>query len=47
MDPIISFAKQNNILLIEDCSQAHGAIYKGKKSDHLVTCQFGHFVKIK
>ena len=37
MDPIISFAKQNNIFLIEDCSQAHGAIYKGKKIG-----SFGH-----
>lgn len=31
MDPIIKFAKQKNIFVIEDCSQAHGAIYKGKK----------------
>ena len=31
MDPIIRFAKKNKIFLIEDCSQAHGAIYKGKK----------------
>jgi dTDP-4-amino-4,6-dideoxygalactose transaminase len=31
MDPIIKFVKKNKIFLIEDCSQAHGAIYKGKK----------------
>ncbi len=31
LDPIINFAKKNKIFLIEDCSQAHGAIYKGKK----------------
>ena len=31
LDPIIKFAKKNKIFLIEDCSQAHGAIYKGKK----------------
>jgi len=31
MDPILKFVKKNKILLIEDCSQAHGAIYKGKK----------------
>ena len=31
MDPIIKFVRQNKIYLIEDCSQAHGAIYKGKK----------------
>ena len=31
LDPIVKFAKKNKIFLIEDCSQAHGAIYKGKK----------------
>mgnify|MGYP006075360503 FL=1 len=31
LDPIVKFAKKNKIYLIEDCSQAHGAIYKGKK----------------
>ena len=31
MDPILNFAKKNKIYLIEDCSQAHGATYKGKK----------------
>tara|TARA_A100000164_G_scaffold288372_1_gene261465 strand:- start:367 stop:1551 length:1185 start_codon:yes stop_codon:yes gene_type:complete len=31
LDPIMKFAKENKIFLIEDCSQAHGAIYKGKK----------------
>ena len=31
LDPIIKFAKKNKIFLIEDCSQAHGAVYKGKK----------------
>lgn len=30
LDPIVSFAKRNKIFLIEDCSQAHGAIYKGR-----------------
>jgi dTDP-4-amino-4,6-dideoxygalactose transaminase len=30
LDPIIKFVKKNNIYLIEDCSQAHGAVYKGK-----------------
>lgn len=37
MDPIIKFAKKNKIYLIEDCSQAHGAIYKGSKVG-----SFGH-----
>jgi len=31
MDPILKFVKKNKIILIEDCSQAHGAIYKKKK----------------
>jgi dTDP-4-amino-4,6-dideoxygalactose transaminase len=31
LDPILKFAKKNKIFLIEDCSQAHGAVYKGKK----------------
>lgn len=31
LDPILKFTKKNKIFLIEDCSQAHGAIYKGKK----------------
>ena len=30
MDEIISIAKQNNLFVIEDCAQAHGAKYKGK-----------------
>ena len=31
LDPILEFVKKNKVYLIEDCSQAHGAIYKGKK----------------
>ena len=31
LDPILKFIKEKKIYLIEDCSQAHGAIYKGKK----------------
>ncbi len=30
MDPIIAISKQKNIKLIEDCAQAHGAVYKGR-----------------
>ncbi len=30
-DPIVQFAKEKKLYLIEDCSQAHGAIYKDKK----------------
>jgi dTDP-4-amino-4,6-dideoxygalactose transaminase len=31
LDPIIKFVKKNKLFLIEDCSQAHGAIYKGNR----------------
>lgn len=31
MDKIMSLAKKMNLKVIEDCSQAHGAEYKGKK----------------
>jgi dTDP-4-amino-4,6-dideoxygalactose transaminase len=32
MDPIISICKRHNLFLIEDCAQAHGATYKGRKT---------------
>jgi perosamine synthetase len=31
LDPILKLCKKNNIKLIEDCSQAHGTEYKGRK----------------
>ena len=31
MDKIISIAEKNKLFIIEDCAQAHGARYKGKK----------------
>lgn len=31
MDSIMALAKSNNLKVIEDCAQAHGAIYKGKR----------------
>ncbi|MDD2870902.1 MAG: DegT/DnrJ/EryC1/StrS family aminotransferase [Candidatus Gracilibacteria bacterium] len=31
MDLIVNICKENNLLLLEDCSHAHGAEYKGKK----------------
>jgi dTDP-4-amino-4,6-dideoxygalactose transaminase len=37
MDPILEICKRNNLYLIEDCAQAHGAEYKGKKVG-----SFGH-----
>ena len=37
LDPILKFVKKRKLFLIEDCSQAHGAIYKGRKVG-----SFGH-----
>jgi dTDP-4-amino-4,6-dideoxygalactose transaminase len=31
MDPLLSLAKQYGLFVLEDCCQAHGAKYKGKK----------------
>ena len=31
MEPIMNICRRNNLFLIEDCAQAHGAEYKGKK----------------
>ena len=31
MDRIMAIAKKHNLIVIEDCAQAHGATYKGKK----------------
>jgi len=32
MDPILEICRQNDLHLVEDCAQAHGAEYKGKKA---------------
>jgi dTDP-4-amino-4,6-dideoxygalactose transaminase len=31
IDPIMKIAKKHNLKVIEDCAQAHGALYKNKK----------------
>ncbi|MBU4312606.1 MAG: DegT/DnrJ/EryC1/StrS family aminotransferase [Candidatus Omnitrophica bacterium] len=31
MDPLMEIAKRHNLKVIEDCAQAHGALYKNKK----------------
>jgi len=31
MDPIMEIAKKHNLFIVEDCAEAHGAEYKGKK----------------
>jgi len=30
MDPIMELARANNLYVVEDCAEAHGALYKGK-----------------
>lgn len=35
MDPILDIAKQYNLAIIEDACQAHGSLYKGRKSGSL------------
>ncbi len=30
MDPIVALAKKHNLKIVEDCAQAHGAVYKGR-----------------
>ncbi|WP_318841748.1 DegT/DnrJ/EryC1/StrS family aminotransferase, partial [Deinococcus wulumuqiensis] len=30
MDPIMELAREHDLIVIEDCAQAHGAFYKGK-----------------
>lgn len=32
MDPVMDICRRRNLYLIEDCAQAHGAKYKGKKA---------------
>jgi len=31
MDEIMTFARKHNLYVLEDCAQAHGALYKGQK----------------
>jgi dTDP-4-amino-4,6-dideoxygalactose transaminase len=31
MDPILDIARRNNLKVVEDCAQAHGAEYKGRR----------------
>lgn len=43
MDPIVKLAKKYNLIIIEDCCQAHGAKYKGKKVPYMKTGAFSFY----
>ncbi|MCC7145575.1 MAG: DegT/DnrJ/EryC1/StrS family aminotransferase [Phycisphaeraceae bacterium] len=38
LDPIMAIARKHNLIVIEDCAQAQGSLYKGKQVG-----SFGHF----
>lgn len=43
MDPILAFAKEHNLFVIEDNAEAFGGVYKGKKTGtlgHIAACSF-------
>lgn len=31
MDPVLAVAREHGLLVVEDCAEAHGALYKGRK----------------
>lgn len=43
MDPIVALAKKYNLTIIEDCCQAHGATYKGKRVPYTQTGAFSFY----
>ena len=47
MDEILSVAKKYNLFVIEDCAQAHGATYKGKKVGTFGNCGCFSFCQSK
>ena len=43
VDPILAFAKENNLFVIEDNAEAFGGVYKGQKTGtlgHIAACSF-------
>jgi perosamine synthetase len=47
MGEIVKICKENNLILLEDCSHAHGAKYKGKISALLVIYRPGAYRALK
>ncbi len=47
LDKISEYCRQNNILFIEDCAQAHGAAFRGKKAGSYGDCAVFSFCQDK
>ena len=47
MDPILDIAKKHNLFVIEDCAQAHGGVYKGRKVGTMGHCNAFSFCQSK
>jgi len=47
MDPILKIAEKNDLFVIEDCAQAHGAKYKGKNVGSLGDISCFSFYPVK
>jgi len=47
MDPIMEIARKNDVRVIEDCAQAHGAMYRGKKAGSFGQCNAFSFYPTK
>ena len=47
IQPIIEFARQNSLLVFQDCAQSHGAMYMGTKSGSLANASAFSFYPSK
>jgi len=47
LDPILDLAKRHGLLVLEDCCQAHGAKYKGKRVGSMGTASAFSFYPSK
>jgi dTDP-4-amino-4,6-dideoxygalactose transaminase len=47
MDPVLRIARQRKLKVIEDCAQAHGSLYKGKKAGTFGDCNAFSFYPTK
>lgn len=47
MDPIMEIARKNDLKVVEDCAQAHGAMYRGRKAGSFGQCNAFSFYPSK